>query len=185
MRWTARAKAFSVVAATLILTSFGIVGSVGEVGEDEATEAIEGTSFGLIAAEDALELLRAKANDPGFVLLDVRTPAEVAAAHIPGASQLDFRDPAFVDALRKLDRDVTYLIYCRTANRTGQAWRIMGDLGFDKVYDLGGGITRWIELGYPVCVGEIDGDHVCQVEAYAERTSHDAGHDDVETAPRT
>jgi len=185
MRWTARAKALTVVGTALILTSFGIVGSLDEAGENEAEEAIEGIGFGVIAAEDALELLRANASDPGFVLLDVRTPAEVAAAHIPGASQLGFRGPAFVDALRDLDRDATYLIYCRTANRTGQAWQIMGDLGIDKVYDLEGGITRWIELGYPLCVGELDGDHVCPVEAYAERASSDADRDGVETAPQT
>ena len=185
MRWTAKARAFAVVVTALIFTSFGIIGSLTDAGENGTAEGTDGVSFGLVVAEEALRLLAANADDPGFVLLDIRTPAEVAAAHIPGATQLDFRDAAFFDALQRLGRDNTYLIYCRTANRTGQAWQLMHDLGFDRVYDLEGGITRWIELGYPVCAGELGDDHACPVGAYAELTNGNTAPEDPETERQT
>jgi rhodanese-related sulfurtransferase len=117
--------------------------------------------YGLITAEEAARVLDALQGQPDFVLLDIRTPAEVAAGHLPGAAQLDFRSDSFATEISTYDRDVTYLIYCRTANRTGQAFLLMSDLGFEKVYDLGGGITRWGQLGYPICVGELGSDHTC------------------------
>lgn len=116
---------------------------------------------GLITASQAVDLLAERNGDPGFVLLDIRTDAEVAAGHISGSESLDFYAPAFRERLAELDRSKTILIYCRTGNRTGQAYVMMEDLGFEEVYDLDGGITEWIASGYVTCVGQLDGDHVC------------------------
>lgn len=37
----------------------------------------------------------------------------------------------------------------------------MAGMGFDRVYELAGGIRDWTALGYPVCVGALTPDHVC------------------------
>lgn len=125
-------------------------------------EPVEGLPpYGEIGPEEAVAVLAALQGDPGFVLLDVRTPSEVEAGHLPGAIALDFRSASFEDELDELDRDAIYLIYCRTANRTGQAYEVMARMGFAKVYDMQGGITLWKELGYPICEGAIGAEHAC------------------------
>lgn len=110
-------------------------------------------------------VLLALSEDEEFVLLDIRTSAEVESAHLPGATMLDFYAPSFRDDLALLDRDATYLIYCRTGNRTGQTRTVMADLGFTQVYDLDGGITQWIARGYPTCARPLDAEHTC-VDTY-------------------
>jgi len=133
-------------------------------GIDPAKQALP--DYGPVSPEEALAVIQACRDDPDFVLLDIRTPAEVEAGHLPGAENLDFYAPAFVDELAAADRDKVYLIYCRTANRTGQAWTLMSGLGFEKVYDLAGGITLWNELGYPICTGAVGRGHTCAVAGY-------------------
>ena len=117
--------------------------------------------YGVISIEQAVDVILALQDDPEFVLLDIRTPAEVEAGHISGTASLDFYSATFRDDLATLDRDKIYLIYCRTANRTGQAYNLMGELGFKRIYDMGGGISQWIAAGYPVCVGHLDAEHSC------------------------
>jgi rhodanese-related sulfurtransferase len=121
-------------------------------------------AYGVITTQQAGDVLLALQDDPGFVLLDIRTQAEVEAGHISGAVSLDFYSPTFRDDLAALDRGLIYLIYCRTGNRTGQAYVIMEELGFERVYDMGGGISQWIGAGYPVCVGLLDAEHSCTGE---------------------
>ena len=130
------------------------------------TEPDDGTTppYGLISPEDAVRVILASQDDPEFVLLDIRTAGEVADGQLSGAANLDFYSPTFRDELAQLDRDRVYLIYCRTGNRTGQTRTIMADLGFEKVYDLDGGIRVWQNLNYPVCVGSLGSTHTCHGE---------------------
>lgn len=85
------------------------------------------------------------------ILIDVRTPAEYADAHLTDAINLDFYNENFVAELSQLDRTKPYAIYCRSGNRTSEALRIMRDLGFTYVYDLRGGILAWEAAGYQTC----------------------------------
>ncbi len=94
-------------------------------------------------------LIQINENNPDFVIIDVRTAAEYSSGHIEGAINLDFRGgQTFRDDLDALDKNKTYLIYCRSGNRSGQTLPIMEDLGFMKVYNLSGGINRWTSDGY-------------------------------------
>ena len=162
------------VAALLLIVSSVLVLS-GCLGVDEP--AAEGTGAGasdgssqlpsalpgpgLISSQEGYDILVALSEDPGFILLDIRTAPEVESLHIPGAVNLDFYADEFSEQLAELDRDKTYLIYCRTANRTGQAYDLMSDLGFEHVWDLDGGISTWSGLGYPTCQGALGSAHDC------------------------
>ena len=84
----------------------------------------------------------------GLVILDVRTPDEFAAGHIPGAVNIDFYELSFPDDLDALDKDVPYAIYCRSGNRSGETIGLMEGLGFVEVSELGGGIITWLEAGF-------------------------------------
>jgi len=90
---------------------------------------------------------------PGLVVLDVRTPDEFAAGHLAGATMLDFYEPTFADELAELDRDVPYVIYCRSGNRSGQTRALMADLGFRSVEDIDGGVIAWQDAGMPLTTG--------------------------------
>jgi rhodanese-related sulfurtransferase/thiol-disulfide isomerase/thioredoxin len=98
----------------------------------------------------AFELVRNHAGDPAWVTLDVRTPAEFSAGHVPDATNLDFYDPQFRARLARLDRDRSYVVYCHTGNRSSQATALMHSLGFKHVYDVQGGINAWQQAGLPV-----------------------------------
>jgi len=118
-------------------------------------------AYGLVPPQQAYDIIGALYDDPTFVLLDLRTDPEVSAGHISRATNLDFYSTTFASRLSALDRNAKYLIYCRTGNRTGQAYNTMMSLGLESVYELDGGITDWIAQGLPVCVGELSPEHAC------------------------
>lgn len=83
-------------------------------------------------------------NDDNAVVLDVRTDDEVADGIIPNAIHLDiYKGQEFIDALEDLDKSKSYYVYCRSGNRSGQACQIMEELGFEKAYNLEGGMLQW------------------------------------------
>lgn len=86
----------------------------------------------------------------GLVVLDVRTPAEHAEGALPGSVLIDFYDDDFVEQVQALDRDVPYLVYCRSGARSAKTAEVMGQLGFAGVSDLGGGVLAWREAGLPL-----------------------------------
>ncbi len=80
---------------------------------------------------------------PNTVVLDVRTTAETAQQKIEGAVELDFYSPDFAKKVAALDKTKTYLVYCRSGNRSGQACQIMQNQGFAKLYNMKGGMIAW------------------------------------------
>ncbi len=78
-----------------------------------------------------------------FPIIDVRTPAEFWEGHIDNAINIDFKSNSFINEISKLDKSKTYLIYCRSGNRSSKAATIMDSLGFKKTIDLEGGFLRW------------------------------------------
>ena len=49
-----------------------------------------------------------------------------------------------------MDGKDTYLVYCRSGNRSRTALWIMEELGFTRIYHLANGITEWVDAGFPV-----------------------------------
>lgn len=81
--------------------------------------------------------------DSNAVIIDVRTPAELAEGSIDGHIMINVMDPAFPAKIAELDKSKPYYIYCRSGNRSGQVCNYMSGLGFDKLYNLQGGIMAW------------------------------------------
>ena len=88
-----------------------------------------------------------KITESGVVILDVRTPGEFAEGYIEGAQNIDFQSGNFENEIAALDKNVTYAVYCRSGNRSGQAAKIMQDAGFHDVYNLDGGVIDWTSEG--------------------------------------
>jgi rhodanese-related sulfurtransferase len=88
-----------------------------------------------------------KITESGVVILDVRTPGEFAEGYIEDAQNIDFQSGNFENEIAALDKNVTYAVYCRSGNRSGQAAKIMHDAGFHDVYNLDGGVIDWANEG--------------------------------------
>jgi len=128
-------------------TALVLLGGCGDKSQEQA--AVAGASLRNVSPAQADSLIRADQGDPDFVLLDIRTPQEFAGEHLAGATILDFYAPTFKQDLAKLDKDKSYLIYCRTGHRSGIALGTMGELGFKDAANMLGGITRWKSEGLP------------------------------------
>jgi phage shock protein E len=89
------------------------------------------------ADADATALTGVAAEAADRVVIDVRTPGEVAEGHLTGALLLDIQDPGFRDAIAELPRDEAYFVYCRSGNRSGQAIELMRELGFTDLVNGG------------------------------------------------
>lgn len=98
---------------------------------------------------DSDELVEKMESEPG-ILLDVRSPDETRDGIIEGATMMDFYEDNFKNRIMELDRDQPVYVYCASGNRSGQTAKMLKDAGFDEVYNLEGGITKWEESGKPV-----------------------------------
>lgn len=84
------------------------------------------------------------------MLVDIRTPEEVSEGHLQGALNINFLGENFSQEIEALNKNKTYLLYCRSGSRTRKAADQMQKAGFKKVYMLEGGITAWNAAGKPV-----------------------------------
>jgi rhodanese-related sulfurtransferase/thioredoxin-related protein len=90
------------------------------------------------------------AADKQNVILDVRTPGEFSAGHIPGAVNLDYNAPDFQAKAAALDKSKTYLVHCAVGGRSVRACEKMSHLDFPNLYNLPGGFKAWAKAGQPV-----------------------------------
>lgn len=85
-----------------------------------------------------------RSEDKDFVIIDVRTPGEWKSGYIHGTDEfIDYNGSDFEEQIQKLDSSKTFILYCRSGNRSGRACEIMHGKGFKKLYNLSGGIVRW------------------------------------------
>ena len=110
---------------------------------DTGTQTID-----LVSPSEAAAIIDDASDD--LVILDIRTPEEYQAARIEGAIMVDFYAADFTDQLGELDKDVPYVMYCNSGNRSADAAKTMEDLGFAEVHEIDGGIQNWYQQGYPV-----------------------------------
>ncbi len=86
----------------------------------------------------------------GTRLVDVRTPAEWADGHLPGATLLPLDQLAARVASVLPDRNAPIVVYCRSGNRSGQAQRFLRSLGYTNVENGGGATSLAARLGKPL-----------------------------------
>jgi len=107
-----------------------------------------------ISPEESENLIAQNGGNSDFVILDVRTLTEFNSGHIANAIQIDYYADDFNSQLEKLDKEKTYLIYCRTGNRSSLASSTMQELGFKKIYNMIGGINQWKAEERPVTTNQ-------------------------------
>ena len=83
-------------------------------------------------------------------VIDLRTADELKAGVIGEPLHIDFLNADFEARIARLDRNKTYLIYCASGYRSGEAFKLMEQLRFMNVYNLPSGFTGWKRAGKPV-----------------------------------
>lgn len=74
---------------------------------------------------------------PDAVLLDVRTLEEYAGGHIPFAKNLPLDRISEISNVVP-DRDTPVFVYCRSGSRSGTAEKILRNMGYSRVKNIGG-----------------------------------------------
>lgn len=103
-----------------------------------------------------LELQKALAADASADLIDVRTPAEFASVHVPGAvlHPLDKLDCRKALASRRGAADAPLYLLCRGGMRAQRASEMFAKAGFDNCIVVEGGTEAWEKAGLPLERGE-------------------------------
>jgi NADPH-dependent 2,4-dienoyl-CoA reductase/sulfur reductase-like enzyme/rhodanese-related sulfurtransferase len=78
-----------------------------------------------------------------FILLDVRSPMEWKAQHIPAPQAILIPLPELRQRMDELPTDKEIVIFCRTSGRAYQAQRILMGAGYENIKFMDGSILAW------------------------------------------
>ena len=112
-------------------------GRVARLAARDFNKLVEGHLLDEIGIEEARKRLT---DEPGTALLDCRYDMEYEISRIPGAALIP------LDQLReeahKLDKEKSYIVYCRSGQRSKAAAFLLRQMGLQAV-SMAGGITAW------------------------------------------
>ncbi len=78
-----------------------------------------------------------------IVVLDVREPHEVDIVRIDGTTVIPLGD--LPNRLDELDRSRDMLVHCKMGGRSAKAVALLREKGFDRAYNVTGGILAWVD----------------------------------------
>jgi phage shock protein E len=123
--------------------------------------AVAAVSFAAIAGADDAQLMtpridqasllkRINDKDPSVVILDVRSPQEYAAGHIPGAINIPYTHlPVRISEIADAgDKDI--VVYCEVGVRAEEGAARLRESGFTRLLHLDGDMKAWEESGRAV-----------------------------------
>lgn len=85
-----------------------------------------------------------------YLLIDVRTPEEFMGGHLQNSANINYNADDFSERIQKLDKTKTIMIYCLSGGRSSNAASEMSKLGFNKIYNMQGGIISWRNANKPM-----------------------------------
>ncbi|HTN45077.1 MAG TPA: thioredoxin domain-containing protein [Flavipsychrobacter sp.] len=88
-------------------------------------------------------------------ILDVRTPGEFAKGHVADAFNVDWNGDDFLKKVMALDKSQPVFVYCLVGGRSASAAEAMRKNGFEKVYEMEGGMMQWRAAGLPEVSKEV------------------------------
>jgi rhodanese-related sulfurtransferase len=95
-------------------------------------------------------LVAALAKDPAPLVLDVRTPGEFTAGHVPGARNIPLGDLAAHLADLEASKTAPIYVICESGGRSAKATKLLLDAGFKAPVNVAGGTGAWRTAGHPV-----------------------------------
>lgn len=111
-------------------------------------EVASAATVARVVPHEAAELME----EPGTLVLDVRTEAEWSRGHLPGAVRVGIdRLPRVVaDGELPAESGQPIVVYCTVGSRSARAAELLASRGYTAVHDLHGGIRAWSMSGLPV-----------------------------------
>lgn len=136
-----------ILIAIALLTSVGLINQEISITyldtQEQVVEPKVESVVKKVTPQEAYALIQDNKGNENFVILDVRTPEEIANGAIENSIKIDYYSDTFLEEIDELDKENTYLVYCRSGGRSGEATKLMEELGFQKVYDMSGGFSQW------------------------------------------
>jgi phage shock protein E len=133
----------------LLLALIGSLALAGCSAKDKSSDsAATETATVSVPSVDAATF-QSKIIERGVVVLDVRTADEFKQNHIIDARNIDVESADFDSQISKLDKKVTYALYCQSGRRSAIAYTKMKEAGFINLYNLDGGMNAWVAAGLP------------------------------------
>lgn len=96
---------------------------------------MKGKGYTTLTIPEARQLLR---EDRRAILVDTRSPAEYRRGTLPGSvsipeAEMDRRAPVILP-----DRSAPVMVFCRTGGCSWRSAQRLAELGYTRVYDVGG-----------------------------------------------
>lgn len=82
-------------------------------------------------------------NNSNILIIDVRNPGEFKTGHIPNARNIPVNELSSKLSSLSSYKDSEILVYCASGGRSAKAAYILYKNGFNKVYNLSGGISSY------------------------------------------
>lgn len=89
-------------------------------------------------------------NREDAVIVDIREQAEFAKGHIPNARHLPLGELERRSGELEKFRSRPLIVYCATGARSAAAIAALRKAGFEKLFNLRGGLLEWEKAGQPV-----------------------------------
>ena len=123
---------------TLFLTACRGTGEESQETPQPPAQDAQG-SYEIITAQQAKQMM-----DSGeeYLLVDVRTREEYTQSRIEGAVLIPVDELSNRAEQEIPDKNTLIILYCRSGRRSEQAAGILADMGYSRVYDMGG-IMDW------------------------------------------
>lgn len=125
----------------ITLLCLGVACSSADAPEPDAGTSREITAEALLALNESPE---------SVLILDVRSPSEFDAGHVPGA--VNIAHDQIVSRIGEIDtsRENGIVVYCESGRRAGLAIDALTDAGVEGVRHLDGDMKGWRDAGRPV-----------------------------------
>jgi len=132
-----------------------------EMKEERKTVRLSGLIFVLFLSVFVLSACSNEAQvkawsmiDSGALLVDVRTPDEYKAGHLPGAKLVPLNQISAKVNEFGADKSRPIVVYCKSGSRSGSAESLLKSVGFTNVYN-GGGYSSLMSVKEKLDSGEI------------------------------
>jgi len=135
-------------ACAVVMTACMVTGTVVAGEPDPAQPAASVAKASVTTmSQDAL-LQHQQMHGDHLYVLDVRTPEEYAAGHVPGAVNISHEQLAA--RLAEVPKDKDVVLYCRSGKRAGMAADVLQANGYTRLSHLEGDMLAWSANGRPI-----------------------------------
>lgn len=124
-----------------------ILGGLLLVSNNNETSATSEGNYYETTTQDVIEKLK---NEQDIVLLDVRTQEEYNESHIKGSILLSLQNlnEETLSEIGLNDKNQEIVIYCRSGNRSKQAYDLMKNYDYTNIKSMAGGINKFSDSSF-------------------------------------